>query len=188
MHEGLHVGYGGPCVGTVHGDLKPANVIVGEDLTPRIMDFGLARCSSHSSSAAPGTNEPGDPLATAEALMVSSSSGQSVISGTPAYMSPEQLSGDPATPASDVFAFGLLLFELATAERALPDAHLGEIQAHRQSDTWPLSWPPPCHRPGVQWLSRCWLAAQQSGPPCQMYWPNWRPRSFECARGAMPGQ
>ena len=50
-----------------------------------------------------------------------------MISGTPAYMSPEQLSGDPATPASDVFAFGLLLFELATAERALPDSHLGEI-------------------------------------------------------------
>ena len=66
-------------------------------------------------------------MATAAALTISNSGGQSVISGTPAYMSPEQLSGDPATPASDVFAFGLLLFELSTAERALPGAHMGEI-------------------------------------------------------------
>ena len=114
-------------LGTVHGDLKPANVIVGEDLTPRIMDFGLAHCGSQlASSAALGTSEPGDPSATAS-LTISTSGGHSVISGTPAYMSPEQLSGDPATPASDVFAFGLLLFELATAERALPDSHVGQI-------------------------------------------------------------
>ncbi len=115
-------------LGTVHGDLKPANVIIGEDLTPRIMDFGLARRGSQlASSAALGTCEQSDPLATAAVLTISNSGGQSVISGTPAYMSPEQLSGDPATSASDVFAFGLLLFELSTAERALPDSHLGEI-------------------------------------------------------------
>ena len=53
-------------LGTVHGDLKPANVIVGEDLTPRIMDFGLARRGSQlASSAALSTSEPSDPLATA---------------------------------------------------------------------------------------------------------------------------
>jgi eukaryotic-like serine/threonine-protein kinase len=115
-------------LGTVHGDLKPANVIVGDDLTPRIMDFGLSRRSLQlASSAALGTSEPGDPLATAAEMTVGSSGGQSVITGTPAYMSPEQLSGDAATPASDVFAFGLLLFELSTAERALPDAHVGGI-------------------------------------------------------------
>ena len=114
-------------LGTVHGDLKPANVIIGDDLTPRIMDFGLARRGSQlAPSAALSTNEPSDPSATA-ALTISNNGGRSVISGTAAYMSPEQLSGDPATPASDVFAFGLLLFELSTAERALPDSHLGEI-------------------------------------------------------------
>jgi eukaryotic-like serine/threonine-protein kinase len=115
-------------VGTVHGDLKPANVIVGDDLTPRIMDFGLARRGSQvASSAALIANEQSDPLATAADLTISNNGGQTVISGTPAYMSPEQLLGDPATTASDVFAFGLLLFELSTAERALPDSNVGQI-------------------------------------------------------------
>ncbi|HTU25490.1 MAG TPA: serine/threonine-protein kinase, partial [Pirellulales bacterium] len=114
-------------VGTVHGDLKPANVIVGDDLTPRIMDFGLARRGAHFVRASVGANEPGDPSATATAISIPNGRGASVISGTPAYMAPEQLAGDPATPASDVFAFGLLLFELSTAERALPDANLAQI-------------------------------------------------------------
>ena len=108
-------------------------MIVGEDLTPRIMDFGLARRGPQlASSAALSTNEPSDPSATA-ALTISNKGGQSVISGTPASMSPEQLSGDPAIPASDVFAFGLLRFELSTAERAWPDSRLGEILKPRQS-------------------------------------------------------
>jgi hypothetical protein len=78
--------------GVAHGDLKPENVIVGAGGAVKILDFGLAELRR-------GTA----PLAPVEA-----------IAGTPGYMAPEQLRGQPADPRADVFAFGVLLFEMAT--------------------------------------------------------------------------
>jgi len=86
--EGLHGR------GIVHRDLKPANVF----LTPhgvKLLDFGLAQ----------GTKRDG-----AQADLRLTATG--VVSGTPRYMAPEQLQGQPATMASDQFAFGVMLFEM----------------------------------------------------------------------------
>lgn len=77
--------------GIAHGDLKPDNVIVGPDGRIRILDFGLAERRLDATPVA-----------------------HAGIAGTPGYMAPEQLRGGPATPAADVFAFGVLLFEMAT--------------------------------------------------------------------------
>src|SRR5688572_7034892 len=77
--------------GILHRDLKPANVIVDSHGDSRIMDFGLALAAGEDD----GT-----------------------ISGTPAYMAPEQLEGAPATVQSDLYALGLVMYELFTGKRA----------------------------------------------------------------------
>src|SRR5687768_2783926 len=77
--------------GILHRDLKPANVIIDSHGDSRIMDFGLALAAGEDD----GT-----------------------ISGTPAYMAPEQLEGAPATIQSDLYALGLVMYELFTGKRA----------------------------------------------------------------------
>jgi serine/threonine protein kinase len=80
--------------GIVHRDLKPANIVIARDKTVKIMDFGVARRARE-------TAEPTEELA-----------------GTPAYMSPEQLEMKPVTPRTDVYALGLILYELVTGTSA----------------------------------------------------------------------
>src|SRR5262249_18185272 len=90
--------------GITHGDLKPANVILTGDGVVKLTDFGLAR-----RRARPGESEETQEWDAAE-------KGQ--IAGTPSYMSPEHSRGDPATPASAVFSFALVLYEMLTGRRA----------------------------------------------------------------------
>ena len=81
--------------GIVHRDLKPANIMLDSRGRARITDFGLA--------------------AAAEAVR-----GKEARSGTPGYMAPEQIAGDGVTPRSDVYALGLVLFEMFTGRGASP--------------------------------------------------------------------
>jgi len=79
--------------GILHRDLKPANVMLDSHGDARIMDFGLALTSADDSQ-------------------------NGVIAGTPAYMAPEQFEGNPATVQSDLYALGLVMYELFTGKRA----------------------------------------------------------------------
>ena len=88
--------------GVVHRDLKPSNVLVSADGTPTLLDFGIAKA-----------------LAPDRALALTNT-GQYVL--TPEYASPEQLRGAPATAASDVYAFGVLLYELLVGRRPFDGA------------------------------------------------------------------
>jgi len=86
-------------MGIVHRDLKPANVMIGRDGRLKVVDFGIARPDEkQTSDAAPLT-------------------GAGLVLGTPAYMAPEQLKGEAIDQRVDLFAYAVLLYELATGVR-----------------------------------------------------------------------
>src|SRR5689334_5514987 len=94
--------------GIVHRDLKPANIKVTPEGRVKLLDFGLAKAreeSSAASGAASPTMSPTLSLAMTQAGM---------ILGTAAYMSPEQARGKPVDRRSDIWAFGVILYELLT--------------------------------------------------------------------------
>lgn len=85
--------------GLVHRDLKPGNILLSTDGAPRLMDFGIA-----TRIAAPA--DPADPR---------------VLAGTPAYMAPEYIDARLVQPSNDIFAAGLVILEMLTGRRAVPD-------------------------------------------------------------------
>jgi serine/threonine protein kinase len=92
--------------GIVHRDLKPANIKVTPEGTVKLLDFGLAKATEESSvSAAAATQSPTLSMAMTQAGM---------ILGTAAYMSPEQARGKPVDRRADIWAFGVVLYELLT--------------------------------------------------------------------------
>ena len=100
--------------GVMHRDLKPANVMIDERGDVRITDFGIAALAGDASGAAERA-------------------------GTPAYMSPEQLSGGALTVRSDLYSLGLVLYELFTGRKAFEASSLPELIRLRRSDTHPSS-------------------------------------------------
>jgi eukaryotic-like serine/threonine-protein kinase len=102
MADGLAHAHG---KGIVHRDLKPENVFLTHEGRVKILDFGLAQASEATVSAADETS----PLAM-------STPGR--IIGTLGYMSPEQLRGEPIDEATDIFAFGCVMHEMVTGNRA----------------------------------------------------------------------
>jgi serine/threonine protein kinase len=90
--------------GIVHRDLKPNNIMVTAEGVVKVLDFGLAK-QEHSAASDPESTQT-------QALTVAGT-----VVGTPAYMSPEQAMGEPADWRSDIFSFGVLLYEIACGRR-----------------------------------------------------------------------
>lgn len=109
--------------GLVHRDFKPDNVLVGEDGRVRVTDFGLA--------SPPGARRP-DAQPEAELRVDLTRSGALV--GTPAYMAPAQLRGEPADARADVFAFAVSLWEAVTGTRPFAGATVHELLANIESE------------------------------------------------------
>ena len=102
--------------GVIHGDVKPANILITDERRVKLMDFGMARLASHDSKATP-------------------------LAGTPAYWCPEQIVGKPQDARSDLFSLGVVLYEMVTGKRPFDAESLQAICGRVLSST-PL---PPSH-------------------------------------------
>lgn len=94
--------------GIVHRDLKPANIIITPDNHVKVVDFGLAKAGRDETLVSGSVTQS----------MTSPETAEGVFIGTAAYMSPEQAQGPAVDTRSDVFSFGVVLYEITTGRRA----------------------------------------------------------------------
>jgi hypothetical protein len=111
--------------GITHRDLKPANILMAKQGV-KLLDFGLAKMSAEAAAHAghASVNELAE-----SPTVVTSLTGEHTILGTVAYMSPEQAQGKPADPRSDIFSFGLVLYEMLTGQRAFDGSNPASVIA-----------------------------------------------------------
>ena len=116
--------------GIIHRDLKPANVKVRPDGTVKVLDFGLAKAMDAEGGSKDPRYNPGDPRFSQSPTITTPAMTQAgMILGTAAYMSPEQAKGKTVDKRSDVWAFGVVLYEMLSGTRAFPGDDTSEVIA-----------------------------------------------------------
>jgi len=142
--------------GIVHRDLKPDNVMIDRDGEPKVLDFGLAKLRDEALAA------DGEQTSTATAL-----TREGAVLGTPGYMSPEQILGRPVDARTDVFAFGVVLYEMATGVRPFRGSSTMEvaIQIERDEPERPSKIEPRVDRRIERVIERCLAKKPESRFP-----------------------
>jgi tetratricopeptide (TPR) repeat protein len=107
--------------GIVHRDFKPDNVLVGKDGRVRVTDFGLARPA--------GAAFPSDELSQSPTRLQERITHTGALLGTPAYMAPEQMAGDPLDARADIFSFCVALYEALYGQRPFDGSSLPALAA-----------------------------------------------------------
>jgi serine/threonine protein kinase len=131
--------------GVIHRDLKPANIKVKPDGTVKVLDFGLAKALSDDPAAVDMSNSPTLSMAATMA---------GTILGTAAYMSPEQAKGRAADRRADIWAFGVVLFEMLTGRRLYTGENGAETLASVIKDEVPFDRLPSATPPAIRNLLR----------------------------------
>jgi eukaryotic-like serine/threonine-protein kinase len=121
--------------GIVHRDIKPANIMVTDEGRIKVLDFGLAKLRDDGAGAVPDTG--------AATRTLPPATGEGMLLGTDAYMSPEQAEGKPVDARSDIFSFGSMLYEMLSGRRAFTgDSQLATLSAIVASEPPPLNKAP----------------------------------------------
>jgi serine/threonine protein kinase len=136
--------------GIVHRDLKPANIKVRSDGTVKVLDFGLAKAMDPAGGSASIPNASHSPTLTHQGASAG------MIIGTAAYMSPEQAKGKAVDKRTDIWAFGVVLYEMLTGARAFAGDDLADVLSRVLQREPDLTRLPPQTPPRLQMLvARC---------------------------------
>ena len=136
--------------GIIHRDLKPANIKIAPDGTVKVLDFGLAKAFD---TAGDGS---GDPSITQSPTIIGGATQAGMILGTAAYMSPEQARGNTLDRRTDIFSFGIVLYEMLTGKRAFDDGTVSDTLASILKEQPDRDALPPDTPPAIRLLvDRC---------------------------------
>jgi len=128
--------------GVVHRDLKPANIKIAHDGVVKVLDFGLAKATGAAGESSSSLNTTISPSLASAPLTL-----DGVILGTVAYMSPEQARGSNLDRRTDIFSFGVVLFEMLVGQRPFGGPTMSDMMAailkeEPDLDTLPADTPP----------------------------------------------